>query len=386
MYHEVGVVIPYYHFDLKETERISLEQCIKILGKYPIIFLVPDSMSEADYPLIPNALFEVVPREWLLSAATYNQMMLNEEFYQRFEKYKYILIHQLDAFVFSDRLLEMCRYGYDYIGAPWLAGYFYYINSNKCIWRVGNGGFSLRKVDSIINLLKKGMQNDFRTNEDIFFAISDDEEFRVAPIEIALKFSFETQVRECFSLNKEDLPFGCHAWEKHDYSFWKPYIEGCGYNTGLIEVNGGNGDDNLQYDYTERRETAFFWEKFFQKSVFKQKLADVFSKEVENYIIWGIRKYERVLCKILEEAEVPIRYLIDGRKEFIGKKRCGYEIRNIEEIHLSNEDAVIIAMNEQGMAAAEQLERYGYTRGVDYVLIDDLAAVIKLPSNFIGPV
>ena len=38
--------------------------------------------------------------------------------YSRFEKYEYMLIYQLDAFVFSDRLMEFVEAGYDYIGAP----------------------------------------------------------------------------------------------------------------------------------------------------------------------------------------------------------------------------------------------------------------------------
>lgn len=44
--------------------------------------------------------------------------MLEADFYRRFGKYKYMLIYQLDAFVFSDKLLDFCEMGYDYIGAP----------------------------------------------------------------------------------------------------------------------------------------------------------------------------------------------------------------------------------------------------------------------------
>lgn len=44
--------------------------------------------------------------------------MLSAEFYDRFAAYEYVLIYQLDAFVFADRLAEFCQMGYDYIGAP----------------------------------------------------------------------------------------------------------------------------------------------------------------------------------------------------------------------------------------------------------------------------
>ena len=103
---------------------MSLAQCIKVLANYPIFFIVPDNMQKKDYPTLSGVRFQRVPKEWMTSIAAYNQMMLMQGFYELFEKYTYILIYQLDAFVFSDQLSEMCKYGYDYIGAPWLSGYF----------------------------------------------------------------------------------------------------------------------------------------------------------------------------------------------------------------------------------------------------------------------
>ena len=46
-------------------------------------------------------------------------MLLTADFYRRFTDYEYILIHQLDVFLFEDKLLEFCDMGYDYIGAPY---------------------------------------------------------------------------------------------------------------------------------------------------------------------------------------------------------------------------------------------------------------------------
>src|SRR6185312_14561683 len=63
--------------------------------------------------------------------------------------YKYILFYELDAWVFRDELNYWCTKGYDYIGAPWLD------SSTKQIVGVGNGGFSLRKVNSSIRIFKR---------------------------------------------------------------------------------------------------------------------------------------------------------------------------------------------------------------------------------------
>ena len=119
---KVAVVIPYYHSVLTELEKVSYLQCLKKLSNHPIILLVPDDMPESEFPRERKVLFEKVPASWLKSLETYNQMMVNENFYLRFCDFEYILIYQLDAFVFSDRLYEFCEYGYDYIGAPLIYG------------------------------------------------------------------------------------------------------------------------------------------------------------------------------------------------------------------------------------------------------------------------
>jgi hypothetical protein len=49
--------------------------------------------------------------------------------------------------------------------------------------------------------------------------------FRIAPVEKALEFSFECFPRYCYELNGRRLPFGCHAWAKHDRSFWEQFID-----------------------------------------------------------------------------------------------------------------------------------------------------------------
>ena len=99
--------------------------------------------------------------------------MLSFNFYESFLDYKYILIYQLDAFVFKDDLIFWCNKNYDYVGAPWIAS----ISNNpftlllnkissifdskekkerkKIFFKVGNGGFSLRKVASHYQISKE---------------------------------------------------------------------------------------------------------------------------------------------------------------------------------------------------------------------------------------
>ena len=82
--------------------------------------------------------------------------MLSPEFYRRFSDTDYILVCQLDAYIFRDELLSWCKKEYDYIGAPWSAPALYrmpilrlwrrYFHSRRRTekdFKVGNGGLSI---------------------------------------------------------------------------------------------------------------------------------------------------------------------------------------------------------------------------------------------------
>jgi len=41
----------------------------------------------------------------------------------------------------------------------------------------------------------------------------------------ALGFAFENVPEELYKLNNDQLPFGCHAYEKYSPEFWAKFIE-----------------------------------------------------------------------------------------------------------------------------------------------------------------
>jgi hypothetical protein len=192
--------------------------------------------------------------------------MLSETFYNTFTDFKYILIYQLDAFVFRDALLSWCAKGYDYIGAPWLSKKDrtgldkiianiknkLYVRYNvkykdglpkigkQLENRVGNGGFSLRRVDKLLyhcinnkTAIEKylSMKHPW-FNEDIFWSIElnrKKKQINIPPLTEALKFAFETYPERAIKITSGELPFGCHAWDKN-IDFWRPYFEKFGYS------------------------------------------------------------------------------------------------------------------------------------------------------------
>ena len=137
---KAAVVIPIYKEELDDLEKISLAQVHKVLKNYPIIFVAPEGKNFS-YLKSDDMLVQFHPY-FFQSPKTYNQLLLHPFFYELFLNFDYILLYQLDAFVFYDALEDFCRLGYDYIGAAWP----YYAWLGKKIEgktpRVGNGGFS----------------------------------------------------------------------------------------------------------------------------------------------------------------------------------------------------------------------------------------------------
>lgn len=372
MFNDVGIVIPYYHINLTKLEQIAFLQCKKILGNYPIIILIPDYL-EADHLTDKMITLERVPKEWMESVSAYNGMMMNIDFYNRFKRYRYILIYQLDAFVFCDKLQEMCDLGYDYIGAPWLHGLFYYLNAEKCIWHVGNGGFSLRKVDSFIRFLEGKQDIDISMQEDFFYAVMGSDEFKIAPLDIALQFAFESEVKECFKQNKERLPFGCHAWGKYDFSFWRPYIEEQGYPVNEIECYTQNKDEERRNHYFNLRKNFTFWKEAYSRDFLKKQLNRLFIRPVAYYVVWGAGKYGKLVCKMLSDAGFSVKYIVDSDESLTGKKFDGLEIKS--DIDDVERGGIIIAVKRRVMEVAKQLDDKKYIYRKNYILLGDVIPI-----------
>lgn len=250
----VKIVIPIYRSLLSEYEAISLKQAFTILGDYPIVIIKPESLDLSSVQeAYPSAELMPLNDSYFTSISSYNRLMLSTEFYQKFSDAEYILIYQLDAYVFKNTLQEWCNKGYDYVGAPWLVRPIYnfpllkltsWIKKRYCSlfhlpngqitnFKVGNGGLSLRKVESHLKateLLKETIKEflsykkNHIFNEDIFFSIEVNKhglDFLYPHYMEALQFSFDKYPELCYELNNKELPFGCHSWYKRKMKkFW----------------------------------------------------------------------------------------------------------------------------------------------------------------------
>ena len=248
---KAAVVIPVYKAELNEFEKISLVQCKRVLGKYPIIFAAPAG-AKFSYFAQGNAV-AYFPPQFFQSVKTYNYLMMSPGFYDVFKDFDYILIYQLDAFVFYDALEYFCSLGYDYIGAPWP----YYARRNFSDLRnvrVGNGGFSLRNVKAHVELLTEQADLVTRmtgTPEDDFFAYCgarEDINFSVPPVDIAARFSVEYLLEHSLRHIGNRLPFGCHGWTKMDADFYVKLFAQFGYDLRPLR----NKMRSIDYDMLHR--------------------------------------------------------------------------------------------------------------------------------------
>lgn len=267
----VNIIIPIYKPYPSEREQISLMQCCRVLGSYPVTIIKPYSLDPSPYLSSHiQCNIESFDDYFFEDIRGYNRLMLSEGFYERFLATKYILIYQLDAFVFKDELYEWCKKGYDYIGAPWIGvinpgknciekirfarrAQKEYVNNTKqpgtilpteiqFYNKVGNGGFSLRCVEKFYSICKERKQmieyyNENNAhhyfNEDVFWSLEVNRSRKVLKIpgyRTALHFSFEHRPEYALQkITKGALPFGCHAWDLFP-GFWNPIIRKEGYS------------------------------------------------------------------------------------------------------------------------------------------------------------
>ena len=254
---QAAVVVPLYQESMTSDEELSFKTTLDLLNKHDIHVICPVRLRGYISTLKNETddAFEVqyFPNKCFSSIIEYNRLMMSLNFYQRFERYEYILIVQTDALVLSDQLTYWCNHNYSFIGAPWFVGWEAPV-SPLAFLGVGNGGFSLRKVKDAIRVLSsvryipriRPFEVSFKNvlsflrhsvlfaysvpplqpkiNEDVFWGILVPKScnfFTVPTPEQAIPFCFEVKPEYLFEKNGLVLPFGCHAWKKYNIAFWK---------------------------------------------------------------------------------------------------------------------------------------------------------------------
>lgn len=260
---EVAVLVPVYRMPLAPADLLVLQQVRRVLGAHPRILVAPEGLELGTLPRAFGMQVERFAAHHFDGIRAYNGLMLDPAFYQRFSRFTWVLVHQLDAWVFRDELAHWCARPYDYLGAPWTfkdprayrGGSMSYLYRRLMSWcarrglqsggearhrraireQVGNGGLSLRRVRAFLEVLNDPPSwiERYRScdhtyaHEDVFWGVAVNQSrlrIRTPGWSEALRFSVELNPRACVAYTAGELPFGCHAWNRKDPAFWAQHI------------------------------------------------------------------------------------------------------------------------------------------------------------------
>lgn len=252
------IIIPAYNEHLNDYDKIALKSLYEKTNGYNHTYIIcPENLNITEYTdIYPNINKCEFPKIFFKSTYTYSQLCLSYGFYNTFVNFDYMLIYQLDCYLFRDEIQQWVDMDYDYIGGPIIMGKNPYDKywPEHVKWpgihetgpQVGNGGLSLRKIKTfryltdpkakyrIINTLTQDEISKVYV-EDIYFGniVSNLYHFNMKKPDwmTALLFSMNMEgggIEAVYKKNNIEfkLPMGCHGWCKNDVllNYWKQYI------------------------------------------------------------------------------------------------------------------------------------------------------------------
>ena len=274
------IVIPIYKSEPDFIEEVSLRRLNTVIknSNYNVYFVTYPELDISKYYEFINDL-EVstifFDKHFFESKHTYSQLCINYDFYNVFSDYEYMYIYQTDCYLNNDNLLDFCKLGYDYIGAP--------IMSTDCGWPtvtkndkgqeiympvIGNGGFSLRKIETFKDITNP--DGEFRQEykltddilnkvlwEDMYFCVTVKQyyDFNIAPLSVGNKFAWDMSVDILYNFFKiKSFPMCIHAWDKN-IRFWNLYIPELIENKEITKYCENKYKDFFKLYYYENNST-----------------------------------------------------------------------------------------------------------------------------------
>ena len=257
--HTCVIVIPIYLKKPTLSDIVSLKRLNSVIGnKYDIKVICPESLDITAYLSILNINEDNIVRfddKYFKSNETYSNLLTRYDFYNMFSDYDYMLIYQTDCYLIRDEIEKFCNLGYDYIGAP--------IVSNHAVWKtvptVGNGGLSLRKIETFKDILNpdgwfakeywhiKGLKPENIKIEDLYFCqlVYQYYDMNIPKYdEEAVEFSIDMNPNICMNILKKhniDFPMGIHAYPKN-IIYWRNYISELNDSKLINECLTSNND------------------------------------------------------------------------------------------------------------------------------------------------
>ena len=175
-----------------------------------------DYMKNMCDKISPNIKLIKLDVDNLDPGTSYTNLLTSVSFWNMFSGEK-ILIHQEDSCIFKTNYKDFLQY--DYIGAPWNHHREWYQESGLKI-PVGNGGFSLRTKQIMIDIINK-YERSPNDVEDVYFArqMQDNNIGNFPDGWVAQAFSAEAIL--------SDQSFGGHCFFHYDTSAFGRFVTDC---------------------------------------------------------------------------------------------------------------------------------------------------------------
>ena len=187
-----AIITPVYTEDLLNSERMRLLITLHNNPNVDHVFFCPNDLNtEKIKKIFPDSRWLRFPNDHFQSIKSYSELMLMSSFYRSFSEYEYLVVSQLDSVVIRELSNDVFK-NYDYLGAPWLnslnafsIGNRLFLNNGRHKFlpnhslSVGNGGLSIRKTKSMIEITDKiqipilkfiGLGVNKGLNEDVVFS------------------------------------------------------------------------------------------------------------------------------------------------------------------------------------------------------------------------
>lgn len=241
------IAIPIYTKTPSKCDKLSISSLknIKDIRDWDIFIIYP---KQYDFELKNNwaPIFSdfkytlmALDNKWFASEKSYSKLLRSNDFWLIFKIYEYMLIFQTDGYCVECTLSDWTVKHYDFIGAPIIAS-----NANWMkVPAIGNGGVSLRKIQTFIDITDpngecmKTIKNDvdefnksrnyiYDQYEDLYFCelINKYWDLDIARQDDAFNFAWDMNVDIVYEMRNHRLPCFLHAWTKN-IRFWQNQLD-----------------------------------------------------------------------------------------------------------------------------------------------------------------
>jgi hypothetical protein len=228
------LVTPTHKAKITEVEHLMLRHSLNLHRNVDHFFCVPDNIDVSYLSQnFPESIILKMSSENFESLQSYNRLLLDSGFYRMFQGFTYLAILQLDSVLLKkiDSVIDM---NFDYVGAPWrknirvsIFNHRMHGNNKRLMWlpyrnvQVGNGGLSIRRTESMIDLTEKIIATSFARdalsgyqNEDFVISYMCRKLNLKVPNPLLAESIF---IEEYLSAKSRQIePYGYHALEKFD--------------------------------------------------------------------------------------------------------------------------------------------------------------------------